>query len=115
MPKLIRISVTADPRTPVDDTRQGLPACKITQMMWPSQRLADKYLGTSGAHVGPSPGLSSSPSRKLRPLQRTYADYRGSGLLPLHVLDCRSMSSHTVCLLLTTSWSNFTPYVCSNL
>ena len=70
--------------------------CKITQMTWPSQRLADKYLGTPGAHVGPSPGLSSSPSRKLRPLQRTYADYRGSGPLPLHVFSYRLPSTHHI-------------------
>src|SRR6266849_5054735 len=65
-------------------------------MMWPSQRLADKYLGTPGAHVGPSPGLSSSPSRKLRPLQRTYADYRGSGPLPPHVFSYRLPSTHHI-------------------
>src|SRR6266849_5957962 len=65
-------------------------------MTWPSQRLADKYLGTPGAHIGPSPGLSSSPSRKLQPLQRTYADYRGSGPLPPHVFSYRLPSTHHI-------------------
>src|SRR5713101_2478483 len=65
-------------------------------MTWPSQRLADKYLGTPGAHIGPSPGLSSSPSRKLRPLQRTYTDYRGSGPLPLHVFSYLLPSTHHI-------------------
>jgi hypothetical protein len=64
--------------------------------MWPSQRLADKYLGTPGAHVGRSPGLSLSPSRKLRPLQQTYADYCGSGPLPLHVFPYRLPSTHHI-------------------